>query len=302
MSVMTPFPKLIILCCLSLTSFARAQQTVTVVDSGFAVFTSDLTRGQVRLHAQEDLFKKAVVRATGISIESITFGSKEEHDGKYREMFTEVNQTKSYGRIVDCRIMREGIVKEQFGVDVVEGYRIVATCDVSVDQEDPDPAFQLALKLNKDVYYGSDTPRGSDEVIVTLESTLDAYLTLFGVAGDSVTVLLPNKQEPGSFLPAGESLEFPSKRLRENYGLRYRATLPSGESRASEMVFAIATLDSIPFKEGSVFGGPYGVPTYHSGLMDLYRWLSEIKPSRRTEAHRIFEIRRAERRGGGVQR
>lgn len=276
-----------------LTAHASAQQTVTVVDSGFAVFTQDLTRGQVRGQAQDLLFRNAIIRATGVRIVTETFGSKEERDAQYQEMFREVNRSSSYGHVIDWHILSEGIVSQRFGTDLVEGYRIVAECEVAVDNEDPDPAFQLAMKLNKDIYYGNESVAGSDEVIITLESSADAWLTLFGVFGDSVTLLLPNRHEPGNLLRGGSAVEFPSVRMREDLGLRYRATIAPGESRSSEMVFAIATRDSIPFREGVIRGGGKLVPTYHAGLADLYRWLSQIKPRRRTEAHRIFEIRRA---------
>lgn len=266
-----------------------AQETVTVVDSGFAVFSSDLTRGEARTRALEDFFRNAVVHATGIKIEDNLYISKEERQGRYLETVAQVTRTNSSGRISEYRIVDEGFVKARFAGGFVEAFRIVGECNVALEHETPDPAFLLSLRLNQDVYYVHDQPQQSDELIASVVCSRKAYLTLFGVSGDSVTVLFPNQRESRNELQPETRLEIPTQESRINAYLHFRPTLAVDENRAVESIVAIATREPVPFveKRGA------GLSPYRSKIGDLLRWIASIRPSQRVEARRTYEIRRA---------
>jgi hypothetical protein len=147
----------------------------------------------------------------------------------------------------------------------------------------------LKISLNKDVFYSGDTQ--SDETIISLNCTKDAYVTIFSVSGEEVYVLFPNDQAPSAKVEANKKVEFPSKEQRLR-GLSICPALPEGKNKSVEMVFAIATKDPVVFKTEQKVSGYQFVPTYKGALMELNRWLSQIPTSRRVEAATQYEIRR----------
>ena len=275
-----------------------AQDTVTVVVTGEAPFTLDMTRGEVKQKALDDAFSKAITEVVGVNVQSETFGTKSETTGqmpetsKIFEVFSVVNRSVAYGRLVKYTVLDERIDRDTLASGgTSEVLRVKVRCEVAKDMERPDPAFRITLDLGKDVFYERGTLGESDEIVVSLECTQDAYVTLFGVARDTVTVLLPNQIVKENRLKVSEKLVFPSPEMR-SAGLHLRVSINPGERRAAEMILAIATKDPLQFTSGHATGVGSVVPTYRAALEDLQRWLSQMPPSRRTGAYQLYEVRR----------
>jgi len=279
----------------SLVNVSYSQESKTVVTVGTCVLAPDLTIGEARKKALDDAFQRAIVEVVGVNIQSETYQSKGEQLGdekKYFDLFSEFNRSVSYGKIVRHEVLDDSVLNETLSSgETIARVRLKVSCEVAKESSAPDPSFQLKLNLNQDVFYDRGILENNDEVIVELETTQDAYLTLFGISNDSVKVLFPNQITTANKLVKGESLDFPSQNMR-NAGLHFRVETAKGEKRSSEMVHAIATKDSIPFSAGKIIGGIGVVPTYQAAVDELNQWLCRIPPERRTEAYQVYEIRK----------
>ncbi len=268
-----------------------AQEKRTVVAEGSAIFSPDLTLAEVKEKARADAFARAIAEVAGVTIQSEIFRQTSEVLGEKNtldEIFSVVNRAVSYGRVVEPEVLDETIENRERSDGTKEAVvRVRVRCTVVRDEESPDPAFTLSAGLNKDVFFaGTD-----DEVIVSLECSQDAFLTLFGISNDTVTVLLPNELVNDNRLISGEKLEFPSRRLRSQ-GVHLRAKVPAGRVRMAEAVLAVATKDPVQFRGGKIVGGFGLVATYKSAVDELNQWLSQIPPSRRTATMVQYEVRK----------
>ncbi|HWP83070.1 MAG TPA: DUF4384 domain-containing protein [Bacteroidota bacterium] len=288
----------LILSSLLVLSSVAAQTVQTVTTSGIAYLTQDVTYGEAERRALEDAFSKAIAEVAGVNVQSEIYGSKAEvlasnpNENEFLEVFTVINRSVSYGRIVGHKILEKKTeTTELAGGAVLPIVRVRVACEVAKDEGKPDPSFRLELDLNNEVFYDRGERKKNDEVIVTVQSTQDAYLTVFGVTNDTVNILLPNELIKNNQLKKGEKFTFPSEELRSQ-GFRLRVSVPVGRARATEMVLAVATKDPVEFKGGKVVGGIGIVPTYVAALDELNKWLSQIPPDRRTEAHKVYEVRR----------
>jgi hypothetical protein len=275
------------------------QSVRTVTTSGVAYLTSEVTFGEAERRALEDAFSKAISEVAGVNVQSEIYGSKAEivasnpNENEFLEVFTVINRSVSYGRVIGHRILEKKTeTTELAGGGVIPVVRVRVECEVARDEGKPDPSFRLDLNLNGEVFYdrGGEL-KGNDEVVVSLECSQDAYVTIFGVTNDTVYVLLPNQVTKKNEVKKGALFVFPSEELRSQ-AFRLRVSLPRGKARATEMVLAVATKDPVEFKGGRVVGGMGVVPTYVAALTEMNNWLSQIPPDRRTEAHKVYEVRR----------
>ncbi len=279
----------------SLTNFSYSQDTKTVVVTGSCLLSTDITFGEARKKALDDAFERAIVDVVGVNLQSETYQSKGEQLGdekKYFDLFSVFNRSVSYGKIVHHEVLEDSVLNETLSSgQTIARVRLKVRCEVAKENSAPDPSFQLKMSLNQDVFYDRGALENNDEIIIGLETTQDAYLTLFGISNDSVRVLFPNQITTANRFVRGESLEFPSKNMRD-VGLHFRVETAKGEKRSSEMVLAIATKDSVPFSAGKIVGETGVVPTYRAAVDELNQWLCRIAPERRTESYQIYEIRK----------
>jgi hypothetical protein len=199
-------------------------------------------------------------------------------------LFSVVNRSTSYGLIVSEKVLEEGFRKDPGGL--AEVYHIRLQCDVKAETGAPDPGFAIEVVLNQRIFM----PGRNDEVVMTITSTRDAYVTVLGISNDTVTVLLPNELIADRKIQRGRALQFPSKDDQAR-GLRLRVELPAGSRRQAESIMVIATLDDVPLRFGERMEREGTVATVRSVLPDLNRWLVRIPPDRRTSAVRAYEIR-----------
>lgn len=127
------------------------------------------------------------------------------------------------------------------------------------------------------------TFRAGDELILTVNSTQDCYLTVFNVLlNDTVTVLVPSPYLREVVVQAGVAFQLPSESLRQQ-GFRLRITPMTGQRESEELLLAVATKTKIPFRGTTV-------QTAQAALTAINRWLIDIPLDQRTEASVLYRI------------
>jgi hypothetical protein len=149
----------------------------------------------------------------------------------------------------------------------------------------PDPGFKLSVKLN-DVSF-----KEGEEMIISLRSTQDAYVTIFNVlANNTVVVLFPNQRMKENFIEAKKRYDVPSKKWRKQ-GIHFRVGLSPDTNKAEEMILVIATKENIPFQAKELKEGSFNIlPTYQDAVTTLNRWLLSIPLDKRTSEFLTYQI------------
>jgi hypothetical protein len=280
---------LVIVCftCVALTG--RGQSVKTVVVSGKAFFSADKTREEVRDEALANAFREARAQGAGIMIRSESYWAQVEHArsdtmaGKMDESYAVVTTSSVYGLIV-----RNRVLEEKF--DPAQGYyEIKVECDVAREEGKPDPSFKLDIQLSQDLYYDRGIINRSDEVVLTLVCSQDAYLTVFDVYRDSARVLVPSEMFPSERVLANAPVEIPPPSMRLE-GVRFRVQVPTGKKRTMEQIIAVATKQQIPLPGGGLGARSQSAGTLTATIEEMNTWLAQIPPDQRTVASRTFEI------------
>lgn len=151
--------------------------------------------------------------------------------------------------------------------------------------ESPDPYFKIDLKLNRTVF------QSGDEVVLTVQSTKDCYLTILNLAAnDSVYVLYPNRFQRNNFIKANVEKEIPSEEDR-NIGFHIRVTNLPGHKRDTELVKVIATKKKNDLLNDMVYSRDFGfLGTPRVALTKMARWLSGIPVSERAEVAVMYTV------------
>lgn len=271
---------------------------IVVQQDGYATLGPNTTLQEAEQRALEDALAKAVSEVAGVQIQSESYLSTSEdmvsgsRESRFVESFAAINRTASFGRVVRHKVLSNTIdevrLSDEQKVRVVH-LRVEAQVVKEVGQ--CDPSFHLALRLNKNLLLAADAPDENEELILTIESSKDGYLTLFGISGDTVRVLFPNEVLSENRIVSNAEFQFPSE-MHRKAGLHLRALLPPGRMTQTEAVLALVTKVPIPFKGLGKTGGVRVLSTYQAAIGDLNTWLCNIPPDQRAEAHQIFEVRR----------
>jgi hypothetical protein len=290
---MTIVAMVFLLLCGFLSLHAQTGEWVRDVHGAVLVAPS-MTIKEARDEAMKQAQGEAIRRIVGVQVQSEQARWQSEHmvgeDTKYFDLFSEIHRTTSFGRILDQRIVAEGL--EAVTTAGIEGQKkYVVSMDVQVMKESnrSDPEFTLQMSLNKEIFSSSPVISESDEVLATILPSKDCFLTLLSVSSDTVRVVFPNEFSKQNRIAAGCKFEFPPAELREA-GVRLRVQLPSSQKHATEMLVAIATKQSMAFVTGQREGLFHTIPTYVGAYNELTRWLVQIPPEERTEVSAIFEI------------
>jgi len=276
-------------------SVAPPRGTIAVERAvGRATMHDEVTPRQVRQQALDAAMSDAIQQATGRQVASLVDYTTEERDGAVRERFNRIIRETASGTVVRHEVL------EEVWRDAAAGTP-GATIEISIRAwVRPAPpttasAFDLQLALNAAKFMDRGTPDASDELILRVTSSADAYLTVFLVTDDSVEVLFPNRYIPDVRVVTGAALEIPSARLREQLGLRLRTTLPPGVPARSERLTVVATRSPIPFpgvaKRSTADAST--VPTIRDTFDALARWLLAIPTKERAVSDVTYEIVRA---------
>ena len=261
---------------------------------GAVLVAPSMTLKEARDEAIKQAQGEGIRQIAGVQVQSEQARWQAEHmvgeDTKYFDLFSEVQRSTSFGRILDQRISKEGLeAVTTAGIEGQQKYAVVMDVEVLKEVGKPDPEFTLQLSLNKEIFSASPVSERSDEVLATILSSQDCYLTLLSVSADTVRVLFPNEFSKQNRITANRKFEFPPEELR-TAGVRLLVQLPSSQKHAAEMLVAIATKKPMAFTTGQKEGLFNTIPTYVGAYTMLTRWLVQIPPDERTEASATFEI------------
>lgn len=263
------------------TTGARAQGADTITITQRVLVAGDLTPAEARRRAIEAALAEAVRQRVGMRVQAGQLDVSDDRDGRVRNSFTSVVQLDAAGRATDYRVLEEHWVPTThpaLGAQLY--YEVRALVFVERERGAADAGFHVSVSLNEGLFHvRGQLPGDNGEVVATVTSTRDAYLTVLSIADDSVTVLFPNRYEPTLRAGAGAALEVPSRSWREQ-GLRLRASLPAGREARRELIAVVATRSAIPY------------PSTATSMLDLQRWLVHIPLDQRAVAFAAFEVRR----------
>lgn len=263
-----------------------AQTTDSVVVEERVMLTPELTAADARRRAIEGALAEGVRRVAGVRVQSSALSVLDERGDAIRGEairggYVSVVQLDAAGRAVDYRVLDEGwqtITHPELGSQVYFRARLL----VVVERESgaPDPSFSADAALNAPLYFvRGEKPPANDEIVATIRSSRNAWLTIFAIADDSAQRLAPNEYVRRVSITAESPVEFPDSEWRQR-GLRLRASLPPGRQGRRELLMVIATRDQVT------------PPAARLSVMDVQRWLVRIPAERRAIAFVAYEVRR----------
>lgn len=263
----------------------------TVTITRRVLVAGDVTPAAAKRQAVEQALAEAVRRLTSVRVQSAQMGVGEDRGGRVRDSFLSVVQLDAAGRATDYRILDERYVSERhpaLGTQLYLELRMVVT--VARERGTPDPGFTAAVSLNDALFFDAGgSLEGNDELIATITASRDAWLTVFGVTGDSAQQLLPNALMTDHRVVAGAPFELPSRDLRDR-GVHFRASLAPQEQARRELLMVVATRTPIPFAAAA--GAPAESSPATFPLVVIQRWLVSIPLDQRAVAFAAYEVRR----------
>jgi len=272
---------------LAQTGAAIAGDTVTVTQR--VLLGGDVTPAEAKRQAVEKALAEAVRRVVGVRVQAAQLGVDEDRGGRTRDSFLSVVQLDAAGRATDYRVIEERYVNERhaaLGAQLY--YELRALVTVARENGSVDPSFTVDVSLNDALFFDAGASlEGNDELIATITSSQDAWLTVFDIIGDSAQLLLPNAVMGDVRVSSRRPTELPSRDWRDR-GVHFRASLPPEEKARRELLVVIATRRQVPFPTDSA---PDGASRPVS-LMAIQRWLVAIPLEQRAIAFAAYEVRR----------
>jgi hypothetical protein len=267
---------------------AALTDTVTVTQR--VLVAGDITPSEAKRQAIEKTLAEAVRRGVGVRVQAAQLGVDEDRGGRTRESFLSVVQLDAAGRATDYRVLDERFVNERhsaLGAQVY--YELRALVTVARETGTVDPGFTVDVSLNDALFFDAGgSLEGNDELIATITSSQDAWLTVFGVTGDSAELLLPNAIMTDGRVAARRPIELPSREWRDR-GVHFRASLPPQEKARRELLVVIATRRPVVFP---VESPPDAATQRPISLLAIQRWLVTIPLDQRAIAFAAYEVRR----------
>ena len=186
--------------------------------------------------------------SSGVRVQSAQLGVGEDRDGRVSDSFLSVVQLDAAGRATDYRVLDERFVTERhpaLGAHSTSSSARSSRSRASMARSIP--GFTVAVSLNDALFFDCGRSlEGNDEVIATITSSQDAWLTVFGVTGDSAQLLLPNAfMTRHRARPAG-AVELPSREWRDR-GVHFPRVAPPDEKARRELLVVVATRTPVKF-------------------------------------------------------
>ena len=265
-----------------------AGDTVTV--TARVLIAGDVTAAEAKRQAVERALAEAVRRLSGVRVQASQMGVGEDRDGRTRDSFLSVVQLDAAGRATDYRILDDRFVTERhpsLGAQVY--YELRALVTVARETGATDAGFTVAVSLNDALFFDTGgSLDGNDELIATITTSQDAWLTVFDVVGDSAQLLLPNALMTDTRALASRPAELPSRDWRDR-GVHFRASLAPAETARRELLVVVATRTPVTFPIERPAGD--GAPSPSIPLMAIQRWLVTIPLEQRAIAFAAYEVR-----------
>lgn len=279
-------------CLVAAASVARAQVDASRVTVEHRIAISrGMAFDDARRVALEEALAEAVRRVVGTKVDAVQQSITIE-SGKLEERFLSVVNAGASGRVVDYTVLSEKLDQDSSARGGPVAYLTVKVdAQVAPERGLADAGFRVSLQLNGQVFLDRGTPQSSDEIVATVNATQDGYVTIFGIADDSVQVLLPNAYAKQNAVKGGEAFAFPSADQRKRLGIVVNAQVPPGRQKTTEMYVVVATRRPVPF-EGPKGTQTGGVATVRGTLAALNRWLVNIPLHERAVAYAAYDVRR----------
>ncbi len=244
-----------------------------VIAEGECYFTPVMRLDEAKRCALNKARSEAIIKALGIIINARTM----DISGDIGSAFTSITQGEVYGKIVEEKILKEGLDKIRAEGKEIPVYKVKIKANVKEEKGKPDPNFKVKIELNKHIF------RDRDEIIVKVKSTKDCYITLLNfLSNDTVIVLFPNELMTDNFIEGGKMYEIPPEDLR-NKGVKFKVGLPADKYEAVECIGVIATKKN--YRLGEIKG-----LTHKETLIKLNKWLITIPLDERTSDYVIYKI------------
>jgi hypothetical protein len=264
------------------------------VEAEHELYASDKTPREARRQAIDRAQAEAVRRAVGTQVQAGQRTSTIETGEEMVSRFSQVVRTGASGRVVSSEVLAER--RPRRNGDIFQYVRIRATVRPATGQPDPGFRVDVGLKNRSRRFVARDPLKKSDEIIAEIGVTEGAHLTLFSVAPDTLQVIWPNALSEDTFVPGGETVEFPPPSLRAR-GLRLRASVPEGRSQVTERLVAVATKQKVPFRDVPDYQVEDGALTTAEATVEaLNRWLVEIPLGQRAVGSVAYDILKEEGR------
>lgn len=266
-------------------------QDAHTVEVSYEVYAENKTPKEARADAIKHAQAEAVRRVVGTQVQAERRSSSVESGGEVVERFSQIVRTGASGRVVEYDVLEDERVERAETLF----HRVKLRATVVAEQGQSDPGFDVEMTLNEadGIYLDRGQLEESQEVVVELTPTKDAYLTLLNVTPDTIQVVWPNARMKDAFVPADSSVQFPPPDLRRA-GLRWRVKVPAGQETVTERVVAVATKQDLSFRpvpNWDVEGGR--LKTVGASLNALNRWLVEIPLDQRALATRSYTVKKA---------
>ena len=269
---------------------ASAQGSDTVTVTQRILVGSDVTPAEAKRQAVERALAEAVRRVSGVRVQAAQLGVGDDRNGRVNDSFLSVVQLDAAGRATDYRILDERFQTERhptLGAQLYLELRALVT--VARDHGAIDPGFTVSVALNDALFFdGGGSIEGNDELIATITPSQDAWLTVFGVVGDSAQVLLPNALMSDNRAVGAKPTELPSREWRDR-GVHFRASLPPDEKARRELVVVVATRKPVHFATSTQTSDALSTSF---PMMDIQKWLVTIPLDQRAIAFAAYEVRR----------
>lgn len=286
---MRPIPALCVLLVLALggpgvAAQAQAADLQTVVVAQRVRLEGTMTRAQAERDALENAMAEAVRRVAGVRVSGSQLMVTGDSAGVIGSRYLASVRLDADGHVVAWSLERgrwTTVKRRRAEPELV--YEASVRVTVARDAGPRDDGFRLSLRDGAGrLRVRGDDLSGNDEVVVTVASTRDAYLTVVAISGDSVSRLAPNAVVREARVAAGSESQWPSAEWRER-GLHFRVHLPAGVQSRAEVVAVVATLDqaSWPRADGSALP-----------LTEFNRWLVAIPAARRAVAQQTVMVER----------
>lgn len=277
---------------LALASRAMAQDSEWVDVVSRSLLSGETSAADVKRSALYGALAEAVRRVAGVTVQGNSVSVRSDSAGRVVDRYVEAVRLDAAGRALEWQVLREGwqtMTARGIGPQVY--YEMRLRVRVQRERGVPDAGFSVRLAANADHFVVRATaPTANDEIILTVTSSAAATLTILSIVDDSVFVLAPNALMPEVRSVAQVAIEIPDAGLRGR-GLRFRASLPEGVSRRTELLAVVATKRpmSLQAQAGSGVAHDTGVLT----LADFNRWLLGIPRDERAVAQIPVEVQRA---------
>ena len=253
-----------------------------------------MTTEDAQISAMAQARQNAIAMKCGIAVSAQTLQLQQD----FHESFTQLSRSTVYGKIIaeKAPIPSYEITTLETGEPII-CHRVTLRAKVAEEEGNPDPSFQVPLKLND----GKVTFLEGDEMILHITPTKDCYITVFNVLSDNTVLLLfPPQEYIRQVAPAGQTFSIPSESERRQ-GVHFRVGLLSGKRQDTEYIWVVATKADIPFlpeekvefrPDISILSGKVVLSTYQSALEEINRWLVSIPLDERTFDMEQYEIRK----------